>query len=74
MLDVVALRVVVASKHDCYLAMRSVRRAYRTVPQRSKDYIKETRKANGYQSLHETVVGAGGRPIEVQVRRLKRLC
>lgn len=41
------------------------------MPNRSKDYIKEERKANGYQSLHETVYGEGDLPVEVQIRTHK---
>lgn len=69
--DVTALRVVVTNKHDCYQALRVVQEAYRNMPERSKDYIKEERKANGYQSLHETVYGEGGLPVEVQIRTHK---
>ncbi|MEW5308818.1 MAG: hypothetical protein WDW38_000748 [Sanguina aurantia] len=69
--DLTALRVVVANKHDCYRALRAVQCAYKTMPDRSKDFIKGIRKPNGYQSLHETVFGEGGRPMEVQIRTHK---
>lgn len=69
--DLVALRVVVANKHDCYVALRSVQSVYRAMADRSKDFIKDIRKPNGYQSLHETVYGEGGAPVEVQIRTHK---
>mmetsp|Transcript_19384 Transcript_19384/g.33486 ORF Transcript_19384/g.33486 Transcript_19384/m.33486 type:complete len:777 (+) Transcript_19384:216-2546(+) len=69
--DVTALRVVMADKHQCYQAMRCVQEVYNCVPNRYKDYIKQEKKANGYQSLHETVYGEGGQPVEVQVRTHK---
>lgn len=69
--DVTALRVVVTNKHDCYRALRCVQETYRIMPERSKDYIREERKANGYQSLHETIYGEGQMPVEVQIRTHK---
>lgn len=69
--DVTALRVVVTNKHDCYRALRAVQAVYRCMPARSKDYIKDERKANGYQSLHETIYGEGNMPVEVQIRTHK---
>lgn len=69
--DVTALRVVVSNKHDCYGALRVVQETYRTMPNRSKDYIRDDRKPNGYQSLHETVYGEDGLPVEVQIRTHK---
>lgn len=69
--DVTALRVIVANKHDCYRALRALQSVYRCMPNRSKDYIKDLKKPNGYQSLHETVWGEGCRPMEVQIRTHK---
>jgi (p)ppGpp synthase/HD superfamily hydrolase len=69
--DVIALRVVVDSKHDCYRAMRGVQECWAPVPARFKDYIRVP-KGNGYQSLHETFVCEEGQPFEVQVRRRRR--
>ncbi|KAF5843689.1 hypothetical protein DUNSADRAFT_10864 [Dunaliella salina] len=69
--DVTALRVVVTNKHDCYVALRVVQELYRTMPSRSKDYIRGERKPNGYQSLHETIYGEGEFPVEVQFRTHK---
>mmetsp|Transcript_3470 Transcript_3470/g.7564 ORF Transcript_3470/g.7564 Transcript_3470/m.7564 type:complete len:710 (-) Transcript_3470:1192-3321(-) len=69
--DVMALRVVVSNKHDCYRALRAVQSVYRCMPGRSKDYIKDIKKPNGYQSLHETIYAEGSVPIEVQIRTHK---
>ncbi|KAG2483881.1 hypothetical protein HYH03_017275 [Edaphochlamys debaryana] len=69
--DLMALRVVVSSKHECYTALRAVASVYRTMPSRSKDFIKDIKKPNGYQSLHETIYGEGGAPVEVQIRTHK---
>lgn len=63
--DLMALRVVVAHKHECYTALRAVQSVYRVMPSRSKDFIKDIKKPNGYQSLHETVYGEGDVPVEV---------
>ncbi len=64
--DVMALRVVVHNKHDCYRAMRAVQECWSGVPLRFKDYIRQP-KSNGYQSLHETFTTEAGMPFEVQV-------
>ncbi|EFJ40309.1 hypothetical protein VOLCADRAFT_78003 [Volvox carteri f. nagariensis] len=69
--DLMALRVIVASKHECYTALRAAQSVYRTMPARSKDFIKDIKKPNGYQSLHETVYGEGDVPVEVQIRTHK---
>ncbi|KAG2440315.1 hypothetical protein HXX76_004422 [Chlamydomonas incerta] len=69
--DLMALRVVVAHKHECYTALRAVQSVYRAMPSRSKDFIKDIKKPNGYQSLHETVYGEGHVPVEVQIRTHK---
>lgn len=69
--DVTALRVVVTNKHDCYEAQRVVQSVYRCMRERSKDFIRDIKKPNGYQSLHETVYGAGNMPVEVQIRTHK---
>ncbi len=63
--DLMALRVVVPHKHDCYAALRAVQSVYRTMKGRSKDFIRDIKKPNGYQSLHETVYGEGDVPVEV---------
>uniref|UniRef100_A0A7R9VEP8 RelA/SpoT domain-containing protein n=1 Tax=Chlamydomonas euryale TaxID=1486919 RepID=A0A7R9VEP8_9CHLO len=70
--DLIALRVVVSgNKHDCYFAQRAVQQLYRCMPERSKDFVRVIKKANGYQSLHETIYGEAGMPVEVQIRTHK---
>ncbi len=69
--DVLALRLVVPHKHDCFTALRAVEELWTPVPGRFKDYI-HRRKGNGYQSLHQTVLPPdGGAPFEVQIRTAK---
>jgi GTP pyrophosphokinase len=69
--DVCALRVVVRGNKDaCYRAMRAAHGLWAALPGRDKDYIRN-RKENGYQSLHNTFVGADGLPLELQIRTAK---
>ena len=65
--DARALRVVVADVAACYAALARVHEAWRPVDGEFDDYIARP-KANGYQSLHTVVLGADGRPLEVQIR------
>jgi RelA/SpoT family (p)ppGpp synthetase len=66
-LDIYGFRVVVRSLPECYMAMGIVHQLYRPVPGKFKDYI-AIPKINGYQSLHTTLVGPFGTPIEFQFR------
>ena len=65
--DIYGFRVVVKDAASCYLALGCLHALYKPIPGKFKDYI-AIPKANGYQSLHTTLFGPFGTPIEVQIR------
>lgn len=69
-MDVYAFRIIVDRKEDCYLALGVVHSQYRPITKRFKDYI-AVPKPNGYQSLHTSLIGPHGVPIEAQIRTVE---
>ncbi|MFM2055771.1 MAG: hypothetical protein RLY71_156 [Pseudomonadota bacterium] len=65
--DVRALRVIVPSVSDCYVALTRVHELWHALPEEYDDYIARP-KGNGYQSLHTVVQDDDGRPLEIQIR------
>ncbi len=65
--DLQGIRLICAAETACYLVAKTIQSLYEAIPGRYKDYIREP-KPNGYRSLHMTVRGPTGSPVEIQIR------